>query len=92
MNLEKLVISSIHLCIKMDITYMFLVKAFRRFDEKGRLMSAIGSILDITERKKVENDLRKSKERNRQLKDLLPGGVVLGSLDGGINLAAGESL
>ncbi len=55
-------------------------------------MSVIGSILDITERKKVENALRKSKDRNRQLTDLLPGGVVLGSLDGGIELTAGESL
>jgi PAS domain S-box-containing protein len=42
------------------------------FDEKGKLIRYIGSTLDITERKKAEEELKESEERFRTLANNIP--------------------
>jgi len=62
-----------------------VVKAL--FDENGQLYGYLGSTRDITERKKVEADLRDSEKAHRLLVENLPAGVIVHSPDTRIILA-----
>jgi|GEM_PF-4406424 len=54
------------------------------FDERGELKNVQGLIIDITERKKMEFELRESEERFRAVIENLPFAVYLHDLDGNI--------
>ncbi|MBN2018136.1 MAG: PAS domain S-box protein [Candidatus Cloacimonetes bacterium] len=46
-----------------DWKWMTLITSAFKRDENGKLLQTIGALFDITERKKVEEDLRESEER-----------------------------
>ncbi|MET1030094.1 PAS domain S-box protein [Domibacillus tundrae] len=46
-------------------------------DEKGNVISSIGTVFDITERKKAMLQLAESKERSRNLNELSPNAVLV---------------
>lgn len=51
-------------------------RATPEFDAEGRIVGYVGTITDITERKRTEQRLHESEERLRLLSDNLPGGMV----------------
>lgn len=51
-------------------------RATPEFDAEGRIVGYVGTITDITERKRAEQRLHESEERLRLLADNLPGGMV----------------
>ena len=51
-------------------------RAVPEFDAEGRIVGYVGTITDITERKRAEQRLHESEERLRLLSDHLPGGMV----------------
>ena len=51
-------------------------RAVPEFDAEGRIIGYVGTITDITERKRAEQRLFESEERLRLLSDNLPGGMV----------------
>jgi len=52
-----------------------------KYDEKGELLSIVGTIQDITERKRAEEELRKSEAFTRTVMDNLPVGLAVNALD-----------
>ena len=56
-----------------DGEYRWAIDAGRpRFDARGEFLGYIGSVIDITERKRAEEALRESEERYRRLVSILP--------------------
>jgi PAS domain S-box-containing protein len=56
-----------------DGAYRWVIDTGRpRFDEAGAFLGYIGSVIDITERRKAEQSLRESEERFRNLADTAP--------------------
>ena len=51
-------------------------------DEEGRIIGAIETLQDITERKRTEEEMRKSERRYRTLLDFTPYPIVVFTLDG----------
>jgi len=59
-----------------DGTYRWvLAQASAVFDARGRCVRMLGAHMDITERKRVEEELRRSGERHRQLVEMSPVGI-----------------
>ncbi len=56
-------------------------------DDDGEVFVAMGMSQDITERKRTERELQRSKEQLETLFDVLPVGVVVADADGGIRSA-----
>ncbi len=54
--------------------------------------SVVGSVVDVTQVKRVEADLRASEELIERLLDTVPGGVVFVGLDGSIGMGNAEAL
>jgi PAS domain S-box-containing protein len=52
-----------------------------RYDENGDLLSIVGTVLDITERKRAEEMLRETENKFRQTFELSPVGIVMVGLD-----------
>jgi len=68
-----------------DGEYRWIIdKGTPRFDATGDFMGYIGSCLDITERKKAEEALRKSEEKYRTLFETMAQGVVYQDREGKI--------
>jgi PAS domain S-box-containing protein len=55
-----------------------------RYDEKGRLVSVVGTVLEITKRKNAEEELRKSEARYRTLYESMRDGFVRADMQGKI--------
>lgn len=53
------------------------LNAQAEFDESGRIKSIFGVIEDITERKKVDEELRRSRETLKKIIDSMPFGIVI---------------
>ncbi len=53
------------------------IRGFPERDASGRIVRLAGSLQDITDRKKAQEDLRRSEARYRFLVDSLPGAAVL---------------
>ncbi|MGE5453425.1 MAG: ATP-binding protein [Acidobacteriota bacterium] len=69
------------------------ILGFPERDDKGRIVRLAGSLQDITERKKAEEELRRSQSQYRLLIDSLPGAaVILFDHDLRIQIAGGEEL
>jgi len=53
------------------------LNAKAEFDESGKIKSVFGVIEDITERKKIDEELRRSRETLRKIIDSMPFGIVI---------------
>ena len=53
-----------------------------RFDESGKFLGHVGSVIDIHDRKRAENALRDSQHQLRQIIDLVPHSIFLKDRDG----------
>ncbi|HAS04363.1 MAG TPA: hypothetical protein DCR71_01145, partial [Dehalococcoidia bacterium] len=66
-----------------DGEYRWIIdKGTPRFDANGNFMGYIGSCLDITERKKTEEQMRKSEEKYRTLFETMRQGVIFWNENG----------
>jgi len=67
-------------------------RAHPYFDEKGNLVRYVGATLDITERKRAEENLRKSEEKYLKTFQSNPAGVGLSRMRDGLIVEANEAM
>jgi PAS domain S-box-containing protein len=81
--------------LRPDNSIGYYISTFKgNYDENGSLVSIIGSVLDITERKKAEEALKESEEKFRNIFEFSAVGKSITSLDGKLitNIAYREIL
>ncbi len=64
-----------------QIRWMSSIGKIRR-DEEGRVIDAVGTVQDITERKRIEETLRKSDQEYRLLFEQIPDGIFIADARG----------
>ena len=70
---------------RSDGTYRWVIDAATpRFSAEGTFLGYVGSVIDITDHKEIEDRLKSSEERFRTLANLVPSLVWLAGPDGGI--------
>ncbi|MCK9211237.1 MAG: PAS domain S-box protein [Ignavibacteriaceae bacterium] len=92
-NREKLVyeFSADYLIKTKHDSFKWLAdRSYPWFDEKGTAIGSLGILTDITQRKEMENELRRSEEKFSQLFNLSPDAISLCTLPDGKYIAVND--
>jgi len=72
--------------LRPDMSTGYYVSTFQgKYDAGGDLLAIVGTIQDITERKRAEEELRKSEAFTRTVMDNLPIGLAVNALNPAVN-------